>query len=141
MSCRGASKNTTSKGSRPRDPCSFLLLGTRFAVCLSSSVLTSTLIMWLCSPSWSTVYSWHYRKTWTKQSKYTYYNCAGKFKYRGWSIIIRTVIFFKISTSLFCLKMSEFYLQIWYALGFGYRPLAQKIWWHYLKNCRFFYIV
>ena len=60
---------------------------------------------------------------------------------RGWSIIIRTVIFFKISTSLFCLKMSEFYLQIWYALGFGYRQLAQKIWWHYLKNCRFFYIV
>ena len=57
--------------------------------------------------------------------------------FRGWSIIIRTVIFFKISTSLFCLKMFEFYLQILNALRFGYRQLAQKIWKWYLKNCRF----
>ena len=33
VSCQGASTSTTSKGSRPRDPCSFLPLGTRFTVC------------------------------------------------------------------------------------------------------------
>ena len=34
--------------------------------------------------------------------------------------------------------MTVVFLQIWYPLGFGYRQLAQKISWHYLKNCGFF---
>ena len=35
-------------------------------------------------------------------------------------------------------KRSIVFLQIWYASGFGYKQLAQKILWHYLKNCGFF---